>query len=271
MESRTRAFRQTNTKAGPGRTLALRGLRADESTTQANESKFAPNPTKAVWGLLNTRVNEGSPLWRMWTYNGVTTGLHCPPGQMNMSRPWPIPCRVGACQKCTHVLMRGSWISKSEPVRSKSSSQKGKLTNRLIDQIQKSLLAIKPHHHEARYQFDSLLVRVEGVGLVGAGTCLLPMSMLVGRLCWISRRRTLESCLTLNVCACFARTSRWKEISVVLPRPLNCPAMTLSILTANSNCPWVRPRTVYPFLLPRRRMAQAPATTRSLSASNGGI
>jgi hypothetical protein len=71
----------------------------------------------------------------MWTSSGVTTGLHCLPGQMNRSRPWPIPCRVGACQKRTHLLMRGSWISKSEPVRSKSSSLKVKLTNRLIDQI----------------------------------------------------------------------------------------------------------------------------------------
>jgi hypothetical protein len=85
---------------------------------------------------------------------------------------------------------------------------------------------------------------------------------------WMRRRRS-ANLVSYATCTCLVCTSRWKEISVV-PRPLNCPARTSSALTANFNCPWVRPRTVYPFPLPRRRMAQAPATTRSFTASNGG-
>jgi hypothetical protein len=60
VESRTRAFRQLITKASPGRTRALRSLRADICTTRANENKPAPRPAQAVLGVRNTRAYEES-------------------------------------------------------------------------------------------------------------------------------------------------------------------------------------------------------------------
>jgi hypothetical protein len=128
---------------------------------------------------------------------------------------------------------KGCWISKSEPVLSKSSCLEVKLSNRLIDQIKKSPPRNQTHHYKARYQFDSLFVCVEGVGLVGGGMCCIPVSMSVALCVGYAADRpsnhiSYPTCVLVLLVRPGERKSPWCH---------HRPAMTSSAWTANFNCP----------------------------------